>query len=151
MVAIEDVINVKMNTHRLKWNVVNWEDMKAGHAIHHTVVHIASLVMQVHGLQEVVVGLQGEHVELRVCSGVLVNDEMSPFRIYSFLMRVIFFLINLKENIIKHICFLRVNFALNINIFSQHHQIISRAWGSDLCKMFEQTQRSDCDWEWWCW
>ena len=79
--------------------------MKAGHAIHHTVVHIASLVMQVHGLQEVVVGLQGEHVELRVCSGVLVNDEMSPFRIYSFLMRVIFFLINLKENIIKHICY----------------------------------------------
>ena len=94
-----------MNTHRLKWNVINRENMKARHAIHHAVVHVASFVLQVHGFEKIVVGFQGKHVELSVTAGIFINDEMSPLRVHSFLMRVIFFLINLKENIIKHICF----------------------------------------------
>ena len=51
--------------------------MEAGLAIHHTVVQIPSFIMEVHGLEEVVVGLEGEHIELCVSSRVLVDDEVA--------------------------------------------------------------------------
>ena len=69
--------------------------MKAGLAIHHAVVQVASFVVKVHRLEEVVVGLQGEHIELRVLARVLVDDKVTPLRVNALLMGVIFLLVNL--------------------------------------------------------
>ena len=72
--------------------------MKARHGVHHAVVEISSLVMKIHGLEEVVVRFESKHIELCVSAGVFINDEVASLRVHSFLMRVIFLLINLKEN-----------------------------------------------------
>ena len=69
--------------------------MKAGLAIHHAVVQVASFVVKVHRLEEVVVGLQGEHIELCVLARVLVYDEVTSLGVNALLMGVIFLLVNL--------------------------------------------------------
>ena len=73
--------------------------MKASLAIHHTVVQVASFVVKVHRLEEVVVRLQGKHIELGVLAGVLVDDKVTALRVNTFLMGMIFLLVNLKRNL----------------------------------------------------
>ena len=87
------------NTHRLERDVIDGEDMKASLAIHHAVVQVASFVVKVHRLEEIVVGLQGEHIELRVLARVLVYNEVTPLRVNTLLMGVIFLLINLQRKL----------------------------------------------------
>ena len=87
------------NTHRLERDVIDGENMKAGLAIHHAVVQVASFVMEVHRLEEVVIGLQGEHIELRVLARVLIDDEVTPLRVNALLMGMIFLLVNLQRKL----------------------------------------------------
>ena len=89
----------RQNTHRLERDVIDGEDMKAGLAIHHAVVQVASFVVKIHRLEEVVVGLQGEHIELGVLSRVLVDDKVAPLRVNTLLMGMIFLLVNLKRKL----------------------------------------------------
>ena len=70
--------------------------MEAGHTVHHAAVDVASLVLNLHRLEEVVVGLQGEHVELSVLSAsVFVDDEMSSLRVDDLLVGVVLLLVDL--------------------------------------------------------
>ena len=72
--------------------------MKSSHGVHHTAVDISTFVLKVHALEKIAVRFQGKHIELCVSAGIFIDDEVSALRIHSFLMRVIFPLINLKEN-----------------------------------------------------
>ena len=74
--------------------------MKSCHAVHHTVVNIASLVMQIHRLQKIVVRLQCKNIELSGTSRIFVNYKVSSLGVDSFLMGVIVLLVNLNKN--KH-------------------------------------------------
>ena len=87
------------NTHRLERDVIDGEDMKAGLAIHLAVVQVASFVVKIHRLEGVVVGLQGEHIELGILARVLVDDKVTPLRVNTLLMRMIFLLVNLKRKL----------------------------------------------------
>ena len=89
----------RQNTHRLERDIIDGEDMEAGLAIHHTVVQVPSFIVEVHGLEEVVVGLEGEHIELCVSARVLVDDEVSSLRVDSFLVWVVLLLINLQTKL----------------------------------------------------
>ena len=80
----------------MEGDIVDGEDVEARHAVHHAAVHVAPLVLQLHRLEEVVVRLQGEHIELRVLStSVFVNDEMSPLGVDNLLVGVVILLIDL--------------------------------------------------------
>ena len=95
------LLSTRLNdiTDRLVGHVVDGEDVEARHAVHHAAVGVAALVLQLHGLQEVVVRLEGEHVELRGgAARVLVDDEVAALRVDSLLMGVVLLLVDLQHN-----------------------------------------------------
>ena len=110
MFADADVLlSTRLNdiTDRLVGHVVDGEDVEARHAVHHAAVGVAALVLQLHGLQEVVVRLEGEHVELRGgAARVLVDDEVAALRVDALLVGVVLLLVDLqhKKGDSLHIC-----------------------------------------------
>ena len=77
-----------------------------GHAVHHAAVEVSSLVLEVHGLEKIVVRIEREYVELRVLpASVIVDDEMSSLGVDSLLVRVVLLLVDLQETNLKKLTF----------------------------------------------
>jgi hypothetical protein len=70
--------------------------VKVLHAVHDVWVGIAPLVLQAHGLEEVLHGVQGEHVEVGGPAAVLVNDEAALVLVDPLRVRPVVLLIDLN-------------------------------------------------------
>ena len=70
--------------------------MKVLHAVHDVRVGVAPLVLQAHGLEEVLHGVEGEDAELCGGAGVLVDDEAALVLVDSLLVGAVVLLVQLR-------------------------------------------------------
>ena len=72
--------------------------MRALHAVHNVGVGVAPLVLQAHGLEEVLHGVQGEDVELGGAAAELVEDEAALVLVHPLLVRRVVLLVQLNTH-----------------------------------------------------
>ena len=83
-------------TYRLEGDIVDGEDVKVLHAVHDVRVGVAPLVLQAHGLEEVLHGVEGEDAELGGGAGVLVDDEAALVLVDALLVGAVVLLVQLR-------------------------------------------------------